>query len=240
MTLTILTDMRPALGPVRDQGRRPTCLAFAASDVHRHARHHAEWLCVEWLYYHAARRAGTGPRCGTTLPDTQAVLSGVGQPVESAWPYSPAWPDPAIWQPPASVPALLTCESRGAAGLDDLRRELMAGRPAVVGVFLSDAYRYPLHWTPIGTEVLLGPDRHQAIDPNDGHAMVAVGHGHHNGEALILLRNSWGARWGHEGHAWVREDCLAPRLVGAFVAGKGEGDVLQSNASGRHAGTRLA
>lgn len=222
MMLQISTDMRGALGTVRDQGRRPTCLSFAASDAHRHARGHPDWLCVEWLYFHAAARAGTGPRCGTTIPDTQAVLRSTGQPIEAAWPYSAAWPDPALWQPPGPASPLFTSESSSCApDLSALRAELLAGRPVVVGVFLSRTYRFPADWTSVGAEVLLAPDRHEPIDRNDGHAMVIVGHGLHKGEPVMLLRNSWGSRWGHEGHAWVREDCLAPRLVGAFVIEKG-------------------
>lgn len=241
MTLQILTDMRFALGGVRDQGRRPTCLSFAASDAHRHARRHTDWLCVEWLYYHAARRAGTGPRCGTTMPNTQAVLRGIGQPVETTWPYSAAWPDPASWRPPGRISSLFTCESISCApGLHGIRTELLAGRPSVVGVFLSRTYRFPEDWTHLGAEVLLAPDRHEPIDRNAGHAMMIVGHGSHEGEPIVLLRNSWGSRWGHEGHAWVREDCLIPRLVGTFVIEKGDGDVLQSDVSCANASTRLA
>jgi hypothetical protein len=222
MMLQISTDMRGALGTVRDQGRRPTCLSFAASDAHRHARGHLDWLCVEWLYFHAAGLAGTGPRSGTTIPDTQAVLRSTGQPIEAAWPYSAAWPDPASWQPPGPASPLFTSKSSSCApDLNAIRAELLAGRPVVVGVFLSRTYRFPVDWTRVGAEVLLAPDRHEPIDRNDGHAMVIVGHGLHEGEPVMLLRNSWGPRWGHEGHAWVREDCLAPRLVGAFVIEKG-------------------
>lgn len=222
MMLQMSTDMRGALGTVRDQGRRPTCLSFAASDAHRHARGHPDWLCVEWLYFHAAARAGTGPRCGTTIPDTQAVLRSTGQPIEATWPYSAAWPDPALWQPPGPASPLFTSDSSSCgADLNAIRAELLAGCPVVVGVFLSRTYRFPADWTRVGAEVLLAPDRHEPIDRNDGHAMVIVGHGLHKGEPVMLLRNSWGSRWGHEGHAWVREDCLAPRLVGAFVIEKG-------------------
>lgn len=241
MTLEISIDMRRALGAVRDQGRRPTCLAFAASDAHRYTRRHSDWMCVEWLYYHAAQRAGTGPRSGTTMPDTQAILRGTGQPVEQVWPYSAAWPDPASWQPPKCTSPLHTCESSSCgAGLHKVRAELSAGRPVVVGVFLSRTYRFPSDWTRLGVEVLLASDLDESIDRNDGHAMVIVGSGLHDGEAVMLLRNSWGPGWGYEGHAWVKEDCLAPRLVGAFVIEKGGGDVLQSDAGGANASTRLA
>jgi hypothetical protein len=34
MAIDILCDIRPRFGPARDQGPRPTCLAFAISDAH--------------------------------------------------------------------------------------------------------------------------------------------------------------------------------------------------------------
>ena len=38
MNVTIRHDYRPLLGPVRDQGARPTCLAHASTTAHEHAR----------------------------------------------------------------------------------------------------------------------------------------------------------------------------------------------------------
>ena len=34
MPVTVKTDLRARVGAARDQGQRPTCLAFAASDAH--------------------------------------------------------------------------------------------------------------------------------------------------------------------------------------------------------------
>lgn len=241
MNLQIGIDIRATLGPVRDQGRRPTCLAFAASDAHRHARRHKERLCVEWLYYHAIQRAGAGPRDGTTMPHTRAVLHSIGQPEEGDWPYSATWPDPVCWTPPKPGSPLLTCGSNSCSkGLKALRNQLDAGVPVVVGVFLSSTFRFPVGWTRLGHEILLAPDHGEPINVNDGHAMVVVGHGSLNDDPMMLLRNSWGPRWGGDGHAWVREDYLEPRLAGAFVISEGDGDVLQSDASGAYTGTRLA
>ncbi|MFX4221540.1 MAG: C1 family peptidase [Thalassobaculum sp.] len=165
----------------------------------------------------------------------------MGQPDEAAWPYSADLSDPASWRPPGSVTPLFTCESNSCApGLDSIRDHLTERRPVVIGVFLSKTYRFPENWSRLGTEVLLAPDRNEPIDRNEGHAMVVVGHGLYSGDPIMLLRNSWGAGWGNNGHAWVREDCLAPRMVGAFAIEKGDGDVLQSDVGGAHAGTRLA
>lgn len=241
MTLIIDVDVRAALGPVRDQGQRPTCLAFASSDVHRHARHHSEPFCVEWLYYHVARHARTGPAEGTTIPDTRVVLRAQGQPEEAAWPYSMALPDPTRWRPPAATPSLWTCESAGCGDdLEHVRDRVEQERPVVVGLFMSDTFNFPQTWEFAGSEVILGSDRGYAIDRARGHAVVVVGRGTYFGEPVMLLRNSWGPRWGHHGHAWVRENYLEPRLAGAFIALRGRDDVQPDGSdTDAHAGARL-
>jgi hypothetical protein len=93
MRLVISKDLRPALGPVRDQGRRATCLAFAASAVHGLLQGYDGQLCVEWLFYHAVTRAGDDPADGSTIEDTEAVLRELGQPDDAFWPYEAAQPD---------------------------------------------------------------------------------------------------------------------------------------------------
>jgi hypothetical protein len=67
MGVTIDCDLRSMFGPVRDQGARPTCLAFAASDAHAAVR--PDWvpLSCEFAYYHALKRDGAGSSKGATL-----------------------------------------------------------------------------------------------------------------------------------------------------------------------------
>ncbi len=242
MTLTIEKDFRAELGAVRHQGRRPTCLAFAASDVHRHARRHPEWFCVEWLYYHVSQHAGTGPHCGTTIADTRTILKSVGQPEEPEWPYSGTPPSPATWRPPTLTKEPLTSGSTGcSAGLQAVRQRIDEDLPIVIGLFTSDTFNQPPTWEYAGDEVILGSDTGHPIDYARGHAVIVAGRGDYSGQPVMLLRNSWGARWGHQGHAWVLEAYLAPRLADAFVISKGEGDVLQSDGryADAHPSTRL-
>ena len=227
MTLSIDIDFRADLGAVRSQGRRPTCLAFASSDAHRHARRHPELLCVEWLFYHVTQLAGTGPHSGTTIPDTRAVMKSIGQPEECVWPYQAVTPDQTTWHPPSVKPRLLTCSSDGCeAGLRVVQEEVEDGVPVVIAMFTSTTFTAPASWQRHGSEIILSRDRGESIDPATGHALVAVGRGRFRGEPVLLLRNSWGPRWGFDGHAWVHEDYLAPRLAGAFVISKEGCDVL--------------
>lgn len=239
MTLHIECDLRQTLGPVRDQGRRPTCLAFAASAAHEQARDAQRPLSPEWLYYHAAKRAGTGPRDGTTLPDTRHVLHQVGQPEETVWPYRGQVPDQQNWTPPTPGFPLFQCGSdKCAAEAGRIRALLDEGLPVVLALFVSSAFTTSAGWLRVATEILL-PDDREPIDRGRGHAVVAVGYGRYGDDGVILLRNSWGPAWGAEGHAWVRETYLTRRLLGGFSISEGDGDVLQSDAGDRFARTRV-
>jgi hypothetical protein len=239
MTLHIVQDLRPVLGPVRDQGRRPTCLSFATSAAHEQARGNLEPLCVEWLFYHAAQRAGTGPGEGTTLADTRHVLHSIGQPLEPVWPYIGLPVTGLSWGPPTAVTPLFRCGSDGCkADAAQIRELLDRGRPVVLALFVSSAFTTAAAWLRMGNEIIL-PEDGEPIDHQRGHAIVAVGHGRVGREELILVRNSWGTAWGRDGHAWVRETYLSRRLFGGFSISEGDGDVLQSDAGGIDARARV-
>ena len=239
MTLAIDCDLRPLLAPVRDQGRRPTCLSFAASAAHEHARIGDAMLSVEWLFHHAAQRARTGPECGTTLPHTRRVLQELGQPDESVWPYCGRMPDLSTWVPPVAETPLYKCGSESCESVTDtIRFVLETGRPAVVALFASSVFTASDRWIRTGEEVVLPKDP-EPIDRSRGHAVVAVGYGRFEGVPVLLLRNSWGRLWAADGHAWVTQVYLEGRLIGGFAVTEGDSDVLQPDAGGRLAHTRV-
>lgn len=59
--IIVLVDLRASFGPARNQGARPTCLAFAASDTHAAVREGWVPLSCEYAFYQAQRRAGRPP-----------------------------------------------------------------------------------------------------------------------------------------------------------------------------------
>lgn len=215
MSLSITTDLRDQLGPIRDQRNRPTCLAFAASDAHQHAQRHDEEFSAEWVYYHAVTLAGGAHNEGSTIPDTRSVISTPGQPLETIWPYLDVITDVATWSPPVCTSDLFQ-SSTDEATVSDFTSTLQGGRPIVCSLYISDVFFYPNQWILAGSEVIL-PDDSSPIDLHRGHAVVVAGSAEITGTQHYLLRNSWGRAWANKGHAWIGSVELERRLIGAFT-----------------------
>lgn len=211
--IVVLKDLRPLFGEARNQGPRPTCLAFAGSDAHAALRPGWAPLSCEFAFYHAQRRSGRPPGRGATLSATLEALRKDGQPEEAGWPYLAATPsDAASWTPSDNVGPLF-----GRAGetlqpsLDMVIQELEGDRPAILLLMLSHAFYAP------SAEAVIHPTAGEGPDPARRHAVVATAHGTVDGERAILVRNSWGLRWGAAGYGWLTETFLAPRLFAAAI-----------------------
>jgi hypothetical protein len=204
-------DLRSMFGAARDQRGRPTCVAFATSDVHAALRGGWEPLCCEYAFYHAQRRAGRLPSQGVVLPMMVESLAKDGQPIEAAWPYLTALPtNISAWTPP-SKPGQL----HGRAGamssnaLDQVMATLNEGRPVILLLMLSPSFFLP------GADGVIDPAPGETPEPARRHAVIACGHGTVDSHPALLVRNSWGPRWGIAGYAWLTQSFLTPRLFAA-------------------------
>jgi C1A family cysteine protease len=208
MSVKIHRDLRESFGGARDQGQRPTCLAFAASDAHAAARNTKpfEALSVEYLFYHAVLRTRQkDPHRGITLQTAAAALEADGQPTERVWPYLIALPtDLTTWKPPHSTEVHHTDiqHKQPTAGL--VRESIDKGQPLLAVLRLSESFYRP---NSQGVIELQNPD-----PDTSAHAVVVVGYGVLDGAPMILIRNSWGTQWGMNGYAWVYERYALPRL----------------------------
>lgn len=100
--------------------------------------------------------------------------------------------------------------------LDQVVAELQQGRWAVVALRVTDAF------LAAGDGIVL-PDGPGGA----GHAVLAVGASTirgdrlqphlDDGDRLLCVRNSWGPRWGADGHKLISEDALGDCLITALA-----------------------
>lgn len=189
-------DLRTSILAVRHQGRRNSCLAFASSTAHEIFGGLDEHLCVEYLHFHAvARTPGQDPLSGTTMHAAGSALAEEGQPVETAWPYSPVASSSST--PPAIATKLHKATMKvGKLGFDDITAAIDHDRPVIMGLVITDEFLRPNAEGWIADKT---PDIERA-----GHAVLAVGHGVSKaGDEALLVRNSWGSGWGIGGYGWL-------------------------------------
>ena len=211
-SIVVLKDLRPLFGPARNQGSRPTCLAFAASDTHAAIRGPCAPLSCEYLFYHAQRRLRRSPTQGALPTEILAALRENGQPEENRWPYQPTVSsDEASWQPPADISPVYGRNGRGKkASIEDVIEQIDRGVPAVLLMTTSRSFFRPT------SEGVVAAAKDEQPEPNRRHAVIAAAHGLVDDKRSVLVRNSWGPRWGKSGYAWLTEDFLVPRLKGIF------------------------
>jgi hypothetical protein len=176
------------------------------SDAHAAARGPWEHLSCEYLYYHAKKRENAPPTKGATPRFTREALEHDGQPVEADWKYLSAIPtDAALWVPPANIGSVFRRASLVlSGGFDEAWAKVNAGTPALIVMTISDAF-----YMPDASGVV---DSAEAPDAARRHAVVVVASGERAGVRCLLARNSWGESWGLNGHAWLVERYLTPRI----------------------------
>ena len=205
-------DLRSQFGPVRDQGARPTCLAFAASDAHAALRAGWEPLSCEYAFYHAQQRAARPPTKGALLRSMLQSLSLDGQPPEDKWPYLPATPTPDSWNPPAdAAPLYARNGAPGKHGVCEIVSLLDSGLPVIILMNLSASFFNPKEGG------LIDDKPGETPEPAQRHAVVAVGYGSADKNQVILVRNSWGSSWGASGYGWLTEQYLERRLFASAL-----------------------
>jgi hypothetical protein len=228
-----VVDLSAQFSPVRDQGGRGTCVAFASVaclEYHLHRgtarpRHHSEqflfWACKQ------SPDDGVPDRDDTTLPAARAVMKSRGVCLAKTWPYDPIPGATAHQGPPpdgaeaeARSYAWGDAQAIPAGNVDGLRALLDAGTPVVLGVETYPSWDFPIvHDT--GEVLMPLPGE----NPDGGHAVCVVGYerrGGVPGGGAFLFRNSWGRKWAGphgrfaEGHGTLFFDYVRLYAVDAF------------------------
>lgn len=194
------------LGPVRNQGSRGTCVAFAGSAVvecffHRTLGVQYE-LSPQFLYWSAKQIDGRPNAEGTFLNVAMPTIVSPGIAEESTWPYNPqvipgnvshhAPPAAATANAPShTITRPVSHDPRSSAEIRDL-----LDNGILVGISIpvyQNWYNNPATKTRGVIPMPLPLSRLEG-----GHAMCACGYGFSNdftGGGYFIVRNSWGDRW---------------------------------------------
>lgn len=209
-----MVDLRNRQPPIKSQGPRGTCVAFAATAAH-------EWLWAdgldlseEYLFWAAKQRDGTPQANATTLTAAAEALSALGQPEENIWPYDPSRDHLAItYQPPDGADAAARSHRATGGGhvaptAETLRAALRAGQLPVLVVELYDPW------------FLVGPDGRiamptQGATQRGGHAVLVVGYD--DGTDDFIVRNSWGPGWAAAGYGYLPYPYVAAHARDAWL-----------------------
>jgi papain like protease len=213
--IAIKVDLSSRLGSARDQGKRPTCIAFAASDCHRANRLDAIGpLSVEYAFFHALKRKGRPihEKSAVGAKHISEAIEIDGQPEELGWPYLNALPsDLALYVPPSNAGTLHSTPAKVdlSAKVDAICDLLDQGRPPVILFKPTLGF----HRATAGAIVHHSQGDRQT---GRGHAVVGVGWGKisSSGSRAVFIRNSWGVKWCDSGHAWLAEDYLDTQMLG--------------------------
>lgn len=203
-----MIDHRAHQSPIVNQGNRGICAACAVTAAH-------EWslgvpLSIEDAHWNGKQNDPWPNDEETSIAYILPALSVAGHAVEPTWPLNaPSWPG----TPPA--PSRLA-ENRRATPhwqllLDPSLAEIQAelARRAVI---LSFAY-VPDAWECGGPLV----HANGGAQPITRHAVLAVGETQYDGHNTVIIRNSWGTKWGEHGFGYVTETYLEHYLVRAHI-----------------------
>jgi C1A family cysteine protease len=203
-------DWREYCLPVQDQEDLGTSTAHACLGLFQYLERRATGQVITpsrlFLYANALRLSGEGTRGSTGLRVTFKAAIQFGLPPERFWPYEAAAlervPEPYLYSFNTEyrdvryirVDAVM---QSGTQTLDTVKSLVAAGFACALG------FGVPSSLT-IEPEIPF-PSRFDSI--RTGHAVTVVGYDDdlriRSSRGALLIRNSWGAKWGQDGYGWL-------------------------------------
>lgn len=205
--------------PIKDQGRRPTCAAFAAVrgiEILVRSQGKERDLSEQYFYFASkpdcqqrpCQRPGSWPR--NALVESQKAVS-FNIPLERDCPYR----DNKKVGNETQIPLAPSCQ-RGAAKVQafsmvenrhEIQTRLRGGQPVIGGFKLSEDFFINTGYVFKEPGQKVGNDLH-----SQGHAILLIGvmelpeslHAS-QGRFCTLIANSWGEGWGRGGHACISD-----------------------------------
>ena len=212
VALPTSVDLRPQCPAVYDQGNLGSCTANASAGAF-------EFLLLKegqtayvpsrlFIYYNErAMEGNVGEDAGAALTDGFKVLSTMGAPNETLWPYDVSKftvkPSDETYADGARH-LLVKSESVDNSNQQLMKAALAAGYPVAGGFTVYASFegvsvaQTGVVTMPAKTEECLG-----------GHAILVVGYD--DAQQHYIVRNSWGPSWGDKGYFYVPYDYFTNR-----------------------------
>ena len=197
-------DLRSKLPSCWDQSTIGSCTAhgISAALVFDEQYEHEAFIMPSrlFIYYNEREMEGTVEEDnGAEIRDGIKSVAAQGFADEKLWPY-----DVTKFKLKPSEEAYacgvqhkaLTYMALDNTKLDELRGCLAAGFPFVFGFTVYDSFEGSFV---ARSGILSMPKPHENMV--GGHCVIAVGYDDH--AKMFLVRNSWGTKWGQQGHFWM-------------------------------------
>jgi len=192
--------------PARDQGKRGTCVAYAATAVleclHLTQRGTRLEFSPQFLYWNAKQADGHPNTDGTWLRIAVPTTMQFGDCTETSWAYNPRkipgniaqGPPPPTAVAEADLYRTASCVELDNRSVDSIRQEISNGFPVAVSVPVYESWANNPAAKALGIIPMPLP-RSRLIG---GHAMCIVGYQSDDdfpGGGAFIVRNSWGMGW---------------------------------------------
>jgi C1A family cysteine protease len=192
-------DLRPGCSPVEDQGELGSCTANAlvGSLEYLMKKDKAKFADMSRLFIYYNERViehTVRTDSGAMIRDGIKTLAKQGACTEKSWPYDTA--KFAVKPPKPCYAEALDYQILSYARIDsleELRACLAEGFPVVFGFSAYESFESP-ELRKTGVLEMPGPEERML----GGHAVLAVGYD--DSSRRIIVRNSWGRRWGIKGY----------------------------------------
>lgn len=198
-------DLRPLCPPVFDQGQLGSCSANAGVAAKMMLSKSNAMLSRLFLYYEERHIEGTiNEDSGAQMRDIGKALQKYGVCNESSMPYviSSFTKAPTKSQLKAALKNKIT-SYHSVSGLNGVKTYLATfNQPVLIGMDVYDSFESD---TVAKTGIVPMPDttKEQLLG---GHAVTAVGYD--DSKNVLIVRNSWGAKWGDAGYFYLPYDYL--------------------------------
>lgn len=199
-------DLRQKMSPVVDQGSLGSCTANAIVSGLREfllIKGEESWEALSrlFLYWHERELEGhIQEDSGAYIRDGMKVLNKIGVCPETDYPYQISrFRDKPTAAAERHAGTYTIGEYHRIADLYALKAALAEGLPVVIGIIVYESFESQ-EVAATGKVPFPKKTKERVLG---GHALLAVGYTDRGKGGNVIVRNSWGTRWGDEGYCYM-------------------------------------